>query len=165
MKKLFIALMLAGVLVSVDASARVKKACPAGTYSKTGSTSVADCIKCSTLGEKRYNDQTGQSTCKTCSGNQIANAEGTGCVAGCKDNQLRGVGTNGKITCSTCPANATCDGSENFTCKTGHYKSGKTCKKCPANATCTETEFTCNAGYEPNGTTGCKTCEAGYYCE
>jgi len=54
MKKLFIALMMAGVLVSVDAAAATRKACPAGTYSKAGAKSLADCIKCSTLGANRY---------------------------------------------------------------------------------------------------------------
>ena len=73
---------------------------------------------------------------------------------------------NGK--CTSCPANATCDGTVTFRCPSGYYRNGTTCAICPLNATCTNgTPFICKVGYEKSGdlckkTINCSTCEAGY---
>ena len=73
---------------------------------------------------------------------------------------------NGK--CTSCPANATCDGTVTFRCPSGYYRNGTTCAICPLNATCTNgTSFICKVGYEKSGdlckkTINCSTCEAGY---
>lgn len=185
MKKLFMALLMAGVLVSVDAGAATKKACPAGTYSKVGAKSFADCISCATLGANRYSEKEGSSSCATCPDGKIANEEATNCLDKCATSQLL---SGGK--CVACPTGYKCDGTATFTCVDGYYlgeqvkttnKNGKktttkktTCLTCPANSqTCTSsTDFVCKEGFFKNGAacTVCpknsKTCtQDGFVCQ
>ena len=55
-------------------------------------------------------------------------------------------------TCSSCPANATCDGTITFKCASGYYLSNGKCTTCPLNATCTNgTSFICKTGYQKDG--------------
>lgn len=163
--KLCLTLAVAGVigLASMDAfAARVRKPCPAGTYSKAGATSLAGCIKCSTLGINKYSASEGASACSTCQGGKIANAEGTGCIDTCKKGYLL---VNGKCIACTAEnkkAGFICDGTTEFTCKKGYYKAGTTCKTCVKNAeSCTSgTDFVCKQGFFKRGT-ACVACPTG----
>lgn len=84
--------------------------------------------------------------------------------------------------CTTCPANATCDGSSSYVCRTGTYrKQGRLCTYCPDNANPCDgksSSFSCKDGYYRNDETcvqcptqcatcsnasSCTTCKAGYY--
>ena len=73
MKKLLLALLMAGVLVSMDASAAPKRKCPAGTYSHAGASSCTPCSG-NTISAG------GASTCKACPSGQTANGGHTACV-------------------------------------------------------------------------------------
>ena len=170
------ALMMVGVLVSVDAFAAKMSACPAGTYSKAGAKSLADCISCATFGTGanvgRYYSATAASTkCTLCDGGRIANEDATSCVDKCRDNQL--LTANG---CGNCPTGYKCNGTAAFECLDGYYpgekvttikksngktttKKAQTCLACPTNALkCTSsTDFTCKEGFFKKGT-GCLAC-------
>lgn len=175
MKKLFVALLMAGVLVSVDAFAAKMTACPAGTYSKAGAKSLTDCISCATFGTganagRYYSSAPASTKCSLCDGGRIANEEATSCVDKCRENQLlSGSG------CEACPTGYKCNGTAQFECLEGYYlgeqvktvkKNGKTktskkqtCLTCPKNAaTCTSsTDFTCKEKYFKKGD-GCLPC-------
>ena len=66
--------------------------------------------------------------------------------------------------CYTCPANATCDGT-NFTCANGWYKNGGICQRCSVeNSSCTgPDDYSCLPGfYDDNGT--CAACPENANC-
>ena len=66
--------------------------------------------------------------------------------------------------CYTCPANATCDGT-NFTCANGWYKNGGICQRCSVeNSSCTgPDDYSCLPGfYDDNGT--CAACPENATC-
>ena len=66
--------------------------------------------------------------------------------------------------CYTCPANATCDGT-NFTCANGWYKNGGICQRCSVeNSSCTgPDDYSCMPGfYDDNGT--CAACPENATC-
>jgi len=48
----------------------------------------------------------------------------------CASNMLRKT-TTSSFECVTCPANATCNGTANFSCKSGYYQNGSSCAECP----------------------------------
>ena len=169
--KIAMALMMAGLLVSVDAFAATKQACPAWTYSKAGAKSKADCISCATLGTNRYSKSEASTSCATCPNGKIANETATGCLDACSGNQL----LSGD-KCIACPTGYKCNGTALFECLDGYYageqvttktaKNGKktttkkqTCLACPANSIkCTSsTDFTCKTGFFKKGT-GCAAC-------
>ncbi len=66
--------------------------------------------------------------------------------------------------CYTCPANATCNGTE-FTCNPGWYKDADICTKCGVeNASCTgSNDYICFAGFYDTGS-ACATCPVNAYC-
>lgn len=83
-------------------------------------------------------------------------------------------------TCKTCPANATCNGTKNFTCGSGYFKDNSTCTQCDSKCTvcssatkCTQctsgnyynnsTCVACPANGSCTGGTTSFTCNAGYY--
>ena len=70
--------------------------------------------------------------------------------------------TFGPPGCEPCPANATCSGTSTVTCRSGYYRSDyNKCSPCPANATCTSSGFTCNTGYKKEGNSCVKGCPDG----
>lgn len=69
--------------------------------------------------------------------------------------------TLGPPGCEPCPANATCSGAGAVTCRSGFYRSDyNKCSPCPANATCTSSSFTCNTGYKKEGNSCVKSCDS-----
>ena len=117
MKKIFMALLVAGVLVSVDAAAATKRKCPAGTYSDAGASICTQC-KDNTISKE------GATKCTACATGKTANAAHTACV-------------------DACPEHAKCasDGLF-FICDDGYYEntSTKKCVTCPAGYYCTNGE-------------------------
>lgn len=70
--------------------------------------------------------------------------------------------TFGPPGCEPCPANATCSGYNNITCKSGYYRSEyNKCSPCPANATCPNGYIVCNSGYQLEGSACVKGCPEG----
>lgn len=70
--------------------------------------------------------------------------------------------TFGPPGCEPCPANATCSGFNNVTCKSGYYRSDyNKCSPCPANATCPNGYIVCNNGYQLENSTCVKGCPDG----
>ena len=162
-------LMMACVLVSGDAFAAKMSACPAGTYSKAGAKSLADCISCATLGTNRYSKTEASSTCATCPNGKIANEDATGCLDSCAKTQLLS-----SDKCVACPTGYKCNGTALFECLDGYYpgevrietnakttspRIEKRCLRCPTNATtCTSPrDFICKEGFFKKGT-GCLAC-------
>lgn len=69
--------------------------------------------------------------------------------------------TFGPPGCEPCPANATCSGTGTVTCRSGFYRSDyNKCSPCPANATCTSSSFTCNTGYKKEDNSCVKSCDS-----
>ena len=104
------------------------------------------------------------STCYTCD-------TSTGTCTVCKS----GYYLNGSGGCTSCPANATCDGSSAYTCASGYYDSGSGCSACtsPGNGTCLGCyapgeqadcyDLVCNDGYVADGDTCMETTCDDYY--
>ena len=70
--------------------------------------------------------------------------------------------TFGPPGCEPCPANATCSGTSTVTCKSGYYRSAyNKCSPCPANATCPNGSIVCNNGYQLENSTCVKGCPDG----
>lgn len=83
----------------------------------------------------------------TCSSNCLECTSATKCTKCNSGYYLTSSGT-----CSSCPANATCDGTITFKCASGYYLSNGKCTTCPLNATCTNgTSFICKTGYQKDG--------------
>lgn len=73
--------------------------------------------------------------------------------------------------CQPCPANATCNNGQMYSCNNGFYTFGPpTCEPCPANATCSRSQgsnagyITCKSGYYRSDYNKCSPCPANATC-
>jgi len=171
-----------------------KTTCPSGTTSDVGATSESDCYKTNVtscdMGQylsggicyqcpigyycqgvdkiacsgSSYQDQTGQASCKFCSG--WTNSSNTSCFTDTCDSGYY-QGENG---CTVCPAGYSCDGTSKTACSGANQYQDQTgqssCKTCPYivnedHTSCTQPP--CSAGYYMGENT-CEKCPGGYYC-
>lgn len=119
--------------------------CEKGYFSEGGNNT---CKSCSTLGALRYQDLTGQSGCKTCSGpNAQVDSGRTQCIT------------------FTCPTGCTACSSATVctACSDTYYKSGSICKPCTdfnGESTCTRCTSSgcseCGTGYQANASGKCE---------
>ena len=173
MKKLFIVLMMSGVLVSVDAFAQITASttsaalytkCPAGMYAEEFTGKDERGGKCLPCTGNTYSSSPGSKKCQPCPSGQKPNEDHTKCEIGTvrlEDGSMLAATSEVTIASRT-------NNNKDLYCKDGYYKKtkgAKTCTKCPAGYKCNNNKRTkCPAGqYSAAGSGKCLACQAGTY--